>query len=374
MNARYEELFQPFTFAWSGIEIKNRIFMSPMTTWSGNDDGTVSDGEISYYRRRSSGVGTVITACAYVIPQGKGFAGQIGAHDDDMVPSLKRIADTIHEGGARAILQIYHGGRMSPPAVLRDGQPVSASAVPAAYGEAPVPREMTDDEIVRTIEAFGQATRRAIESGYDGVEIHGANTYLIQQFFSPHANRRSDRWGCSLEKRMAFPLAVTDEVLRVAGKCAGRPFAVGYRLSPEEAENPGITMEDTLVLADALAAKKLDYLHISTMDFWGGSMRDSTDRRPRALLVHERVGSLVRVIGVGSIHTPDDAMRVFQTGITLVALGRELLMEPDWVRMVQEGREGAIRTILDRNSQKDLVIPDGMWQAMIARKGWLPIV
>ena len=123
---------------------------------------------------------------------------------------MKRLAQTIQAEGAKAILQIYHGGRQSPPELLPDRQPISASAV-ASEGEGkPVPREMTETEIINTTQAFGDATRRAIEAGFDGVEIHGANTYLLQQFFSPHSNRREDQWGGSLEKRMKFPLAVVD--------------------------------------------------------------------------------------------------------------------------------------------------------------------
>jgi 2,4-dienoyl-CoA reductase-like NADH-dependent reductase (Old Yellow Enzyme family) len=374
MNSTFEPLFQPFTFPVSGVRISNRVLMSPMTTWSGNADGTVSDAEIAYYARRSRGVGAVITACAYVMPQGQGFAGQIGIHDDRMIPSLKKIADTIHEGGTKAIIQIYHGGRMSPSVLLPDKQPVSASNIPAAYGNAPVPREMTSEEIDQTIRAFGQAAQRAITAGFDGVEIHGANTYLIQQFFSPHANRRTDRWGGSLEKRMTFPLAVVDEVIGVIQKHLNRPVVVGYRLSPEEAENPGITMEETLQLAGALAAKKLDYLHVSTMDFWQGSMRDTSNKRPRAALVIESLGGRIPVIGVGSIHTPNDALRILETGIPLIALGRELLMEPDWVLKVQDGQEDRIRTTLPKDGQRELVLPDGLWQAIMSRKGWLPVV
>ncbi|MDP4207130.1 MAG: NADH-dependent flavin oxidoreductase, partial [Bacteroidota bacterium] len=126
MNTVSDKLFEPFHLPVSGIKLKNRIIMAPMTTWSGNEDGTVSNAEISYYKRRSSGVALVITACAYVIPQGKGFSGQIGVHDDAMIPSLMKIASTIHGNGALAILQIYHGGRMSPPEVIPDNQPLSA--------------------------------------------------------------------------------------------------------------------------------------------------------------------------------------------------------------------------------------------------------
>ncbi len=373
MNQKYSPLFQPFNFP-CGVQIKNRVLMAPMTTWSGNDDGTVSDAEIIYYRTRAHGVGTIITAAAYVMPQGKGFQGQIGAHTDDMIPSLKRLATIIQAQGAKAILQVYHGGRQCPPDAVPNGQAVSASAIKAEHEGAVVPREMTEDEIVQTIQAFGQATRRAIAAGFDGVEVHGANTFLVQQFFSPHANRRNDKWGGSVEKRMTFPLAVVDEVINIVAKHAQQSFIVGYRFSPEEIENPGITMDNTLQLADALADKKLDYVHVSTTNFWGGSLRDKNDQKSRPLIVAERVGDRIPVIGVGSIRTADDAIQAFETGMPLIALGRELIMEPDWLQKVQAGQEDQICTTLSKNAQKSLVIPDGLWQVIMKRVGWFPVV
>lgn len=375
MNPKYASLWEPFRLPVSGIELKNRIMMAPMTTWSGNLDGTVSDAEIDYYRKRSGGVGVVATACAFIMPEGKGFSGQIGVHSDEMLPSLKRMVETIQNEGAKAILQIYHGGRMCPPNEVPGGQTLSASAIASEREGSAVPRAMTEEEILATIKAYGNATHLAIMAGFDGVEIHGANTYLIQQFFSPHSNRRTDTWGGTLEKRMKFPLAVVDEVLQNVKQYAKSPFAVGYRLSPEEMEEPGITMEDTLQLVDALAKKPLDYLHISTMNLWDGSMRDASDKRSRTLLIQERVGNKIPVIGVGSLHTPDDVLKVVEdANLPLVALGRELLMEPEWVQKAQNGSANKIRTTLSVHDQNELVIPDNLWHGLISRKGWLPVV
>jgi 2,4-dienoyl-CoA reductase-like NADH-dependent reductase (Old Yellow Enzyme family) len=372
MNNTYPPLFQPFKFPVSGIQVPNRILMSPMTTWSGNDDGTVSDAEIAYYKRRAHGIGAVVTACAFVHPRGRGFAGQIGAHSDAMLPSLIRIAAAVKEGGSKAILQLYHGGRMCPPVLLPDGQAVSASNIPVAFGEALPPRAMAEAEILETIAAYGAAARRAAEAGFDGVEVHGANGYLVQQFFSPHANRRIDQWGGSMEGRLRFPLAVVEAIVSAAAK-AGRPFIVGYRLSPEEIENPGITMDDTLQLADALANCPLDYIHTSTLNFWAGSLRDIEDKRLRAQMIYEHIGKRKPVIGVGAIRTPNDALRALENGVPLFAMGRELLMEPDWVEKIQSGRESSIRTTLELKAREELVIPEGLWKMMLGRKGWLPV-
>jgi 2,4-dienoyl-CoA reductase-like NADH-dependent reductase (Old Yellow Enzyme family) len=372
INPTYKPLFESFVFP-NNVQLKNRVVMAPMTNFSSHADGTVSDDEVSYYIRRSKGVGMVVTACTYVTANGKGFDGEFGADTDEMIPSLRRLASAIKEQGAKAVLQIFHGGRMCPPALVPNNEVVSASAVPAEGEGQPVPRELTDAEVESIIRDFGEATRRAIEAGFDGVEIHGANTYLIQQFFSPHSNRRTDRWGGSVEKRLAFPLAVVDEVKKVVADHAKEPFIVGYRFSPEEPETPGITMADTLVLIDALAEKNLDYLHVSLMEFWSVPRRGVEDTRSRIEMIQERVGDNVPVIGVGSIHTPDEAVKALESRIPLIALGRELIIDPDWVEKIEQGKESEIETVLNPNDQERLVVPTPLWNAIMNTPGWFPI-
>lgn len=370
MNLNYVPLFESFTIG-KGIQLKNRIVMAPMTNFSSNPDGTVSDAEVRYYERRSTGVGMVITACTYVTRNGKGFHGEFGGDSDEMIPSLRRLASAIKEKGAKAILQIFHGGRQVPPELV-DGDVVSASAVPSEGAAKPVPRALTETEIESIIRDFGETTRRAIEAGYDGVEIHGANGYLIQQFFSPHSNRRNDRWGGTLEKRLTFPLAVVDEVKKVVVEYAKEPFLVGYRFSPEEAETPGITMADTLALIDSLAEKDLDYLHVSLQDFKSTPKRGVEDTRSRLEIIQERVGDRVPVIGVGSIYSANDALKALETGVPLIALGRELIIDPEWVQKVEQGRESEIVTKINKNHQQELEVPDPLWQAIIHSPGWFP--
>lgn len=365
MKSTYAPLFETFSLK-SGVELKNRIVMAPMTNFSSNDDGTVTDAEVAYYARRAEGVAAVITACTYVTPNGKGFPGEFGADRDEMIPSLARLASAIQEKGAKAILQIFHGGRMVPPNLV-DGDVVSASSVPAEAEGSAVPRELSAAEVENIIAAFGETTRRAIEAGYDGVEIHGANGYLIQQFFSPHSNRRTDKWG----ERLEFPLAVVDAV-KEAAAAADRPFAVGYRFSPEEPETPGITMADTLELIDALKEKDLDYLHVSLMEFWSQPRRGVDDTRPRLEIIKERAGNAIPVIGVGSIYTADDAMKALGTGVDLLAIGRGLIIEPDWVQKVENGEEETIAVKIDKNAQEKLVVPDPLWNAIVNTPGWFP--
>lgn len=371
MNSKYNQLFQPFSFR-NGIELKNRLIMAPMTNFSSNPDGTVSDAEVKYYARRSHGVSMVVTACTFVTPNGKGFQGEFAGDRDEMIPSLEKLATAIKKEGAKAILQIFHGGRECPVDLVPNGDVVSASTVPSERSGSATPRELSEAEIEAIIHAFGETTRRAIEAGYDGVEIHGANGYLIQQFFSPHSNRRSDQWGGSDEKRLRFPLAVVEEVQKVAAQHGNEAFVVGYRLSPEEPETPGITMADTLNLIDALADKKLDYLHISQTDFKAAPRRGVEDTRSRLEIIQERVGARIAVIGVGSIYEADDAVEALKTGVPLLALGRELIIDPDWVEKIETGREAEIETKIDKNAQERLVVPDPLWQAIIHTPGWFP--
>nr|WP_255570827.1 NADH-dependent flavin oxidoreductase [Cohnella sp. CFH 77786] len=365
-------MFESFVFP-IGTHLKNRIVMAPMTNFASHEDGSVSDAEVNYYARRSSGVSMVITACAYVSASGKGFRGEIGADRDELVPGLRRLASAIRDRGAKAVLQIFHGGRSCPPELVPGGDVVSASAVPAVEPGSAVPRALADDEIDGIVRDFGEATRRAIEAGFDGVEIHGANGYLLQQFFSPHSNRRDDRWGGDAEDRMAFPLAVVEEVVRVATEYAAKPFLVGYRFSPEEAETPGITMADTMRLVDALTEQPIDYLHVSLLDFWSVPRTEPDGSGTRMQWIMQRAGARKPVIGVGSIRTPDDALKALKSGVPLIALGRELIMDPDWVGKIAGGNDTDILTSLHPQDQKKLVIPDPLWQAIMNTPGWFPV-
>jgi len=371
VQTQYQPIFQSLRLS-SGLQLKNRIVMAPMTNFSSNADGTVSDAEVAYYERRSSGVGMVVTACTYVTPNGKGFQGEFAADSDEMIPSLRRLASAIQAKGAKAVLQIFHGGRACAPDLVPNGDIVSASHVAAEGSIAPRPLE--NEEIRAIVIAFGETTRRAIEAGFDGVEIHGANGYLIQQFFSPYTNLRTDEWGGSLEKRMTFPLAIVNEVKRVITQYAKQPFLVGYRFSPEEPEDNGITMADTLELVDILASQGLDYLHVSIMDFWSKPRRGVEATGSRIDLIQERAGNRTIVIGVGSLHTADDVVKALQTGVALIALGREIIMDPDWVQKVAAGRETEIQTTLTKDDQARLVVPDSLWQAIMNAPGWFPVV
>lgn len=361
-------LFEPFTFP-NGVTLANRIVMAPMTTNSSFVNGMVTTDELTYYRRRTKGLGAVITSCAHVLENGR-FAGSLSAASDEMIPSLKKLADAIHENGTKAILQIFHVGRMGSRETLRGVQPVSASAVAPLRENAEQPRALEEEEIVALIQAFGEATRRAIAAGFDGVEIHGANTYLIQQFFSPHSNRREDRWGGTLEKRMAFPLAVVASVKEAIAKHTTTPFVLGYRISPEELEEPGITLEDTLQLVEVLSTEGLDYLHVSLGHYHQTSIRNELDKTAVLTKIIAQVAGRIPVIGVGKVHGAADMINVLEMGADLVAVGRQLIIDPDTIAKIQSNQE--LLKVLSESTRPDLDIPDMMWGYLHSRPGWLP--
>lgn len=371
MAIKIDSIFEPYTFT-AGLKVKNRVMMAPMTTSSSDANGDVTEDELKYYRRRAkSGLGAIITACAHVEPLGIGFPNAFGADSDDRIGSLTRLADAIHEGGAKAILQIYHAGRMSNSKLLNGEQPISASDIPSVRPNAETPREMSEAEIEESIKAFGEATRRAIEAGFDGVEIHGANTYLIQQFFSPHSNRRTDKWGGGVMERMAFPLAVVESIQEAVAKYAEKPFVVGYRVSPEEREEPGITMDDTLKFASALADKGIDYVHASVGKFFGGSIREE-DNRSRVAMLQEHVGDRVPVIGVGGLQTIDQVKEALDV-TPFVSLGHALIMDPDWLLKVKKSQEQEIYQALYLSKKDELAIPEDLWNTIVNIPGWFKI-
>ncbi|ARN89122.1 NADH-dependent flavin oxidoreductase [Levilactobacillus brevis] len=333
---------QPYTFK-NGMTVKNRIVIPPMTEASALQDGTVSRDELAYFRQHTGGVGLFIGPVANVSADGKGFEGELAITQDDFIPGLSEMASTMKRNGTKAILQIFHAGRMTNSKILRGTQPVSASAVASPRPGMAIPRALTDTETRQIIDDFGTATRRAIQAGFDGVEIHGANTYLIQQFFSPHSNRRQDQWGGTLENRMQFGLAVIKAVKAAVDQYATQPFLVGYRISPEEIEQPGIRLEETLKFVDVLAQQPLDYLHVSMGNVWRKSLNDPAEQEATNLRIQKVLAGRLPLIVVGSLKTPADVQKVMDAGITFAALGRESLREPKWVEKVAANLEGTIR-------------------------------
>lgn len=350
---------ETFTFK-NGVTLKNKVVMAPMTTMSSFYNGMVSKDELDYYAKRAGGPGMVITAVANVTPNGKGFEGELSATSDEMIPSLRSLAETIQSKGAKAVLQIFHAGRKTFARIIGGEQPVSAGTVKALYPEdSETPRALTSDEIEAIIKDFGQATKRAIIAGFDGVELHGANTYLLQQFFSENSNQRTDKWGGNRDERMTFAKAVIKEVQSVIDKYATKPFILGYRLSPEEIEKPGIRLEDSLYFVKKIK-HDVDYIHLSMGSYLRTSLNNPEDKKPILNYFIETIGPEVPLIGLGSVETPNEAQEVINKGASLVAMGRELLREPNWVEKVQRNDENSIRTTISASDMDELSIPTVM--------------
>jgi 2,4-dienoyl-CoA reductase-like NADH-dependent reductase (Old Yellow Enzyme family) len=361
------EFLKPLTFPKKGITAKNRITIPPMTEQMAFHDGTVTQDELHYYSLHTGGVGMYITAVANVNDLGKGFEGELSiAHDED-IPGLTRLANAIKQNGTLAIIQIFSAGRMTNSHVLRGHQPVSASAVAAPRAGYETPQALSGAAVEQTVEDFGAAVRRAILAGFDGVELHGANTYLLQQFFSPHSNRRTDEWGGSLEKRMRFPVAVVDKAAETIARYADKPFLLGYRLSPEEVETPGITLTDTLALVETLVERPLDYLHVSQNNAWGTPLRDH-DHTIINQAIKRQLGGRLPMIVVGGIKTPAEAEKAAEN-FDFVALGHESLIEPNWVEKVEADNEDAIRYAVALSDLTELGIQPPFWQMILNVSG-----
>lgn len=370
MNNKYEPLFKSLTLP-NGVEVRNRFVLAPLTHTSSNDNGTISDIELPYIEKRSKDVGIAINAASNVNDVGKAFPGQPSvAHDSD-IEGLKELAQVMKKNGAKAIVQIHHGGAQALPELTPDGDVVAPSAISLkSFGqqEEHDAREMTAEEIEQTIRDFGEATRRAIEAGFDGVEIHGANHYLIHQFVSPYYNRRNDVWADNYK----FPVAVIDEVVKAKKAHANDDFIIGYRLSPEEAESPGISMEITEELIHQIANKPLDYIHVSLMDVNSVTREGKYKGENRLKLIHQWINGRMPLIGIGSVFTAEDALNAVENiGVEFVALGREILLDYDFVAKIKEGREDEIINAFDPNREDQHYLTPNLWEQF--NQGFYPL-
>ncbi|SCB88066.1 fumarate reductase flavoprotein subunit [Gilliamella bombicola] len=359
---RNENIFKPLTLP-NGVELKNRIMMAPMTTCSGFYDGSVTHDLIEYYRARSGSIGTIIVECGFVDNKGLAFPGAIGLNSDDKIEGLAKIAQAIKEKGSKAVIQVYHGGRMVEPKLIGGQSPVGPSAIAAPRPNAPTPIELTAAEVDDMIDKFGQAVRRAIQAGFDGVEIHGANTYLIQQFYSPNSNQRNDKWGGNRDNRTRFALAVLDITHNMVKQYAISKFIVGYRFSPEELEVPGIRFDDTMYLLEKLAAKGLDYIHFSMGDTLRPSIVDTQDPTPlikKYVTMRSATLAKIPVVGVGNVVNQSDVDDAIEHGYDLVAVGRACIAYPDWVDRIEKGEK--LELFINSDKRETLNIPEPLWR------------
>ena len=370
MNPKYAPLFQTYTLN-NGVTIKNRLAVAPMTHFGSQTDGLISDQERTFLSNRAGDMGLFITAATLVQKDGKAFHGQPEATGEHCLDSLKETAQILRQQGTKAILQIHHGGSKAIDDLLDGLDKISASA-----NEAEHAREATAEEVEALIASYAQAADLALRAGFDGVEIHGANGYLIQQFYSAQSNRRNDQWGGSLENRMRFPLAVVDAVVAVREKHQRDDFIIGYRFSPEEPGEDGLTMTETGALIDALVQKPLQYLHVSLWEFDKKIRRGGDTAQTRMQFIHERINGKLPLIGVGNLFTADDILAAFETGwAEFIALGKTVMINPHIATQIREGREAEIETQLDPARADHYGFPDILWEfSASGTQSWLPPV
>ncbi|RFU20263.1 alkene reductase [Geodermatophilus marinus] len=323
------DLFSPVTLG--DLELANRVVMAPLTRMRSGASGVPGDLVVEHYRQRA-GVGLVVTEGTYPNREGQAFVGQPGIVTGDQVAGWRRVADAVHARGGRVVLQVMHGGRVTHPDVNGGRRVVAPSAIAidgAGHTEKgkqlyPVPHALTVEEARGTVADFVAASRRAVEAGLDGVEVHGANGYLLHEFLSPAANVRTDEYGGSPENRARFVVQVVTAVAAAIG--AGR---VGLRISPEHGIQDALETDRDDVratygaLLDQLRPLGLAYLSVLHREPAGDLVQELRRRFGGPLVVNS---------GFGSVTTRAEAVALVEAAhADAVAVGRPVIANPDLV-------------------------------------------
>lgn len=312
------------------FELSNRLVMPPMASSRASDNGAVTQKLCEYYKEKSRGFALVIVEHAYVSADGRAHRAQLSIASDADVPGLRRLAETVHANGANVFAQISHAGGAAERK-LTGCAPISASAVksPFAKPDAECPRAMTNVEMEKLVSDFGAAAERARDAGFDGVELHSAHYYLLNQFYSPLTNRRADEYGGSLEGRLRLHLEIIKEIRRRTGN----DFPLALRLGACDYMQGGTTLQDSVRAAQLLEEAGLDLLDISGGlggPFCPQAKREGYFSDLSAAIKHS-VG--IPVILTGGITTAEGAEALLSAGAgDLIGVGRALLKNSDWAK------------------------------------------
>ncbi|MEE8174031.1 MAG: FAD-dependent oxidoreductase [Dehalococcoidia bacterium] len=342
-QTRLEHLFSPI--AIKGMELKNRIVMPPMGTLLANSDSTIGERQMDYYEARAEGgVGLVVVEVAEVHPS-SAMMMLTGIHDDRFIPGLRALADRVHGAGARVAIQLHHPGRQFP-ALAPEKPPWAPSAVPCPCPLCQdMPHVMTIAEVEEMVDAFAQGARRAKEAGFDAVELHGAHGYLLAQFMSAYANRRTDRYGGDTRSRMRFPVEVVEAVRGEVGP----DYPILFRVSGEEHVPGGRELGEVVATAPMLVDAGVDCISVSTGVYINlfthivAPMEISRGLNvPAAAAIKQVVA--VPVIVAGRLNDPIIAESVIAQGkADLVAIGRGLIADPELPNKAAAGEFEDIR-------------------------------
>ncbi len=341
-------LWEPFRIG--RMELKNRVVMPPMVTRYAADDGSVTERTKDYYEARArGGAGLIIVEATYVHRQGWAFPNQLGISDDKFIPGMRELVDVVHKHGTKIGIQIHHGGREAKSTV-NGLQPVSASSLPGLAGETP--REMAVEEIAETVAYFADAALRVRTAGFDGVELHAAHGYLIDQFLSPTSNKRKDEYGGSVRNRARFLL----EIIADVKEAVGDDYPVWCRMDGKEYGVEGITLEDAQKTARLVQEAGLAAIHVSA---WGPESPVNRTTPTFTPVVIEDLAEGIKkavsipVIAVGRI-TPEDAERLLKEGkADLIAIGKAMLADAEWTNKVAAGKTDDITPCIICNGCRD---------------------
>ena len=324
-----------------GIELKNRIAMAPMTR--SRAIGNVPNELMATYYGQRAGAGLIITEGTSPSPNGIGYARIPGVYNKQQIAGWKLTTETVHQRGGKIFLQLMHTGRVSHPLNMPEGAKVLAPSPIPLEGEKmytdqegpqeyPAPSEMTKEEIKNTVQEYVQAAENAIAAGFDGVELHGANGYLIEQFLSPATNQRTDEYGRSIENRNRFAIEVAEAVVRAIGR-----NRTGIRVSPYGVFN-GISIHDELNAQYEQLAKKLSdlglvYLHLIDHSAMGAPEVPDTTKK----ILRDNFSQTLILSGG---YDAEKAEADLQAGNgDLVAIGRPWIANPDLLKRFEENAE-----------------------------------
>lgn len=331
------------------FRLDHRVVMPPLTRMRAEaPHNAPGDAAVEYYSQRASHGGLMIAEGSQVSPAGQGFPATPGIHAREQLEGWRRVTDAVHARGAVIFLQLWHVGRVSHPTFQPGGSlPVAPSAVAPESGEAftadwqrvpfVVPRALSEAEVAETVEAFGAAARNAKVAGFDGVEIHGANGYLIEQFLHARSNQRTDRYGGSIDNRTRFLLEVVDQACGVWG-----PDRVGVRLSPFGVANGSGEVDAHELYAHAvgkLAEREVAYLHLIEPRASGMAMADVDHQGvPSAATIFRPLwpGPL---ISAGGYDGTSAEAKLAAGDADAIAFGRHFVANPDLPARLREGRE-----------------------------------
>ena len=373
------KLFEKYTLN-NNAEVPGLLVIAPMGIFGSNPDGTIGEEEKEFYKLRATNIGLYILGATCTSPEGLAFYTQPRIYDEKDIPSNAERAKIIKAQGALAINQIHHGGCLSLKKLT--GLPVMAVTAEVFNNELKQKGQLNDEtkaidlteqDIKRIINDFAKSTELSIKAGYDGIEIHGANNYLIQQFYSGYYNKRKDDWGGSLEKRMKFPLEVVDACCKIREKYNKPEFIIGYRLSPEEPFDDGITMTETLALVRSLVKKPIQYIHISEKNYFQEARRGEGAGINRLKLIHEETKGKVALIGLGGLYTDKDFNKALNSGYSdFIGVARALMLNKDLGILLKEGKGDQICLAFDIYHPENYGIPKILWYMCIQGLDWAP--